>query len=375
MDSTGAVDTLTVILSEPVEFAHYPSPTNDSERMVFRQLLPTLVRLDCEGRLRPGLALAWSRSTETNAWILRLGNRTRFAPAVPRESRQIAATLRSEGRPLGIDSALELDQDRIWVRIYPGPDTLPRLLADPSLGMLTGLAQDSGSADGGDIESSYGGPVVRFQVAPNGDPRDAIDRGVDLAVTRDPAVVSYVRGRPDLVVYPLPWNRTYVLLQPSATDPLRLGNLDSLRRSLAHDAIRSEARPAALPLWTDSLASCGGSSPDRPQQRPWRVVYLRYDAAARGLAERIVALSDDPGVSAAALDPTEFDHALRSGNERAYIVAVPRRTLSPCREAGTWPANSILTPLVDTRAHAIVRRGSPALTVDWEGTVVPEDSL
>src|SRR5262245_41877612 len=42
----------TVALGEPVNPANAPYPSNDSERMLFRQLYETLVRVDCEGRLR-----------------------------------------------------------------------------------------------------------------------------------------------------------------------------------------------------------------------------------------------------------------------------------------------------------------------------------
>src|SRR5262245_3159866 len=49
----------TVGLSEPIDPSNAPSPSNDSERLLFRQLFETLVRVDCMGRVAPGLATSW----------------------------------------------------------------------------------------------------------------------------------------------------------------------------------------------------------------------------------------------------------------------------------------------------------------------------
>jgi hypothetical protein len=210
--------------------------------------------------------------------------------------------------------------------------------------------------------------LIQFQVADNGDPRDAIDRGVDLAVTRDPAVVEYVAGRPEFKTYPLPWNRTYVLLQPLGAQPIAgVSGVDSLRLSLARDAVPAQSRPAELPFWSDSLATCAAAAlSGRQAASSSRVVYPRGDEVARGLAERIIALSGDAKLRAAPLD--DFAAALRLAAERAYVIPAPRRTLTPCREAAGWPAAASIQPLIDTRATVIVR-GSPPLTVDWDGTV------
>ncbi len=101
-----------------------------------------------------------------------------------------------------------------------------------------------------------------------------------------------------------------------------------------------------------------------------RIVYSRGDAVARGLAERLVAVAGTgSSLRAAALEPAEFAAALRDRTERAYVLAAPRASLAPCHDASAWPAGTSVQPLIDTRASAIVRRGSPALTVDWDGTV------
>jgi hypothetical protein len=42
----------------------------------------------------------------------------------------------------------------------------------------------------------------------------------------------------------------------------------------------------------------------------------------------------------------------------------------PCRERAGWPPGATAVPLVETRPHAILRRGIPPLAVEWDGAVV-----
>src|SRR4051794_6774961 len=49
----------TVALSDHIDPSNAPRPSNESEQLLFRQLYETLVRVDCHGRARPGLAASW----------------------------------------------------------------------------------------------------------------------------------------------------------------------------------------------------------------------------------------------------------------------------------------------------------------------------
>jgi hypothetical protein len=69
------------------------------------------------------------------------------------------------------------------------------------------------------------------------------------------------------------------------------------------------------------------------------------------------------------LELETFSAARTLGSERGYVLSLPHRPLTPCAEAAIWTGKGHLVPLIDTRPHAIVRRGSPQLTVDWDGTV------
>ena len=363
-------ETLTVALTQPVELSHALKPTNDSERLVFRQMLETLVRVDCIGNVHPGLAESWQRDADGKGWTFTLRKGASFA-GWPLTARHVSGmAVFPEAKALGIDSAVYLDDRRVRIRLRNARDTLPRLFAEPALVVFTGLASDSGSIKRFAVSGADGRPTMDFQLVESGDPRDAIDRGIDLAVTRDPAIVEYVAGRPDLEAYPLPWSRTYILLEPSGPPRLTIAG-DSVRRSLAQDAVRAEARAAEPPFWWDSLAACAAVPEGEGQPLTTsRIVYPRDDEVARGLADRLVALAGTgSSLRTAALDPPELAAALRDQTERAFVIAVPRESLAPCRDASDWPPGTSIQPLIDTRARAIVRRGSPPLTVDWDGTV------
>jgi hypothetical protein len=265
---------------------------------------------------------------------------------------------------------MALDQRRLVVTLVGREDSVPRLFADPALALTRA---DSALGSVTRVVTPRGGklPVLDFRVTPGSDPRDALDRGADLIVTRDPALVEYAASRPELATYPLPWSRTYLLLQPKGAEPLEetvAGDL--VRRSLARDAVRAEARVAEPPFWWDRSAGCPAVPSDGLGLVSSRIVYPRGDEVARGLAERIVALAHGGSqLSAAALGESELAAALRDGTARAYVVPVPRQSLAPCRDSAAWPSGASMQPLIDTRARAILRRGSVALTVDWDGTV------
>ena len=91
---------------------------------------------------------------------------------------------------------------------------------------------------------------------------------------------------------------------------------------------------------------------------------------ARALAERIVAMAEPgKGWRTFGMVAAELVHSLERGSESAYVLAVPRQTVAPCRESADWPAGARIRPLIETRAHAIVREGAPPLAVEWDGTI------
>lgn len=381
VDSAPHNDTLRVALADSVDFAHAPAPANDSERLVFRQLFETLIRLDCRGEVRPGLASTWASDVRGNAWTFTLRPEAPFADNTPLTAARLVSSWQS--RPgtlhaLGIDSARALDDRRLRVWVRAVEDSQLAVFADAA---LSATPSDSFSRPTASMpllvhRGDRASTVLEFLTTPGADLRDALDRGADLVVTRDLALVEYAAKRPDLAIFPLPWSRTYVLMQRTAAESLPLGD-ESVQQTMARDAVRADARPAAGPLWWDGQLDCNLDSPvaTAASTAP-RIVYLQGDEAARGLAERVVALGGSRSqLRTAGLGNVEFKASFSEGRERGYILALPSRTLDPCRESEVLRQGWRIHPLIDTRAFAIVRRGSPRLSVDWDGTVRLQQDL
>lgn len=363
-----------MVLLEPIGLSnmeHALSPTNDSERLLFRNLFHNVIHLDCQGATRPGLAQSWSADSGGRGWTFTLREAPGLPGVSPETATQVARAIGGpQGKVLGIDSVTVLDQRRLRVSLRPG-DSTPDVLADPALAVTTGWAPTGAGAGGNlPIPARRGMPVVNFRFEPKTDARDALDRGADLVVTRDAALVDYVSGLTEFAAFPLPWSRTYVLLQPAGAEALSSARTGSGWPSLAEDAVHAEARVAEAPFWWSNLEACPAPVPPISPPRSSRVVYARGDEVARGLAERVVAL-EGAGLNlrTEALEPAEFAALLRNGSERVYVVALPRQTLAPCREAASLPGGARIQPLIDTRAYAVVRRGAPPLTAEWDGTV------
>ena len=180
------------------------------------------------------------------------------------------------------------------------------------------------------------------------DARDAIDAGAPLLATDDVDLVAYAASRADLETTPLSWDRTYLYLAP--------GGGPALGGAAGPDAVRVDARPAEPPA-CDSMAAPGDSL-TRAQSSP-RIVYHAADRTARALAERVVALSGRAAVTAVGLPAADLDAALQKGADLAYIVALPRSSycdaLTALSQRISWLSGSV-TPLIDTRAHAILPR-------------------
>jgi len=379
-DSSTRLDTVTVALLEPVNLVHATAPANDSERLLFRHLFDNLIRLDCEAAIRPGLVESWTRDSSRRGWVLTLRQGATFPIGMPMSAAAAARALRelpptdTVGREaFRIDSAVDVDERRLRVVFRDsGADTPPRALADPALVLVDALASVGGNREGSLTIPPRGKlPVLEFWFPQQRDVRDALDREVDLVVTRDPALVDYVSNRVELVTFPLPWSRTYVLAYTEGFPGQLITDLnqEAFRSSLAEDAVRASARAAEPPYWWSDLEACGAPAARQPVSAAPHITYRRDDEVARGLAERVVALAPaSTGLRAVGLEAAQFDQAVRNGTERAYVIGLPRQSLAPCRDASMLPPGTRPLPLIETRAYAIVRKGVPPLSVEWDGT-------
>ncbi len=308
----------------------------------------TPLRRDCVGRFLPGLAVRWSADTTGAFWTLTLEGWTAGALAATwRADPDAEAALRSAG----VTSLVPVDDRRLVVGFAAPSPSVPAVFADRALGV------------------ARPGEPTMIDAEPAGDDlRDAVDHGADLIVTADPDLLDYAARRPATTIVPLPWDRTYYLVLPAESAGVAgavPADTAGFRASLARDAVRVDARAAA-----DSGAHCPGEGEvGGAAGRSGAVAYPKGERTAEALAERIVALAHPAELQVQPLEPDTFARALARGEARAFIVPRVSRTAG-CAD---WPAGSTAVPLVETRRHAIVRRGAPLLVADWDGAVRPAE--
>lgn len=411
----------TVALSNPIDPSNAPNPSNDSERLVFRQLYETLVRTDCHGRVGPGLAASWQLDANGRTWIVTLRENARFSDGTPVTAADVQASWSRDAsggelRPpvSGLVQSVAVVGDRaLAITLRSQRADVPLALAHPDLAVAKSVADSRWplgtrpsriATDGHPAGASAATvitvdrdnlPAIRFLVAA-GDTRDLLDQGVDLLLTRDPATLEYAATLPQFRSVPLAWQRTRVLLAPGRSRSAASLS-DDARHVLADDAVRGEARGARGPFWWQMMADCEVtlSPPQDHSTLIPRIVYDASDGAARDLAERFVGLvgasgsaatafldallPDRPGRTyqrAAGLTGEALARAQRRGADAGYVTSVDSRPVDPChdlqvlRDGAPWLDPETIVPLVETRLQAIVRRGRSGVTAEWDGGLV-----
>jgi hypothetical protein len=324
-----------------------------------------LVRIDCTGAVRPAAAESWTSDAAGSSWTLVLA-----ASALDLSAGSAAAEWRTDPvaattlRHAGVASVVPLDDRRLVVTLDRSHDSLPRAFADPSLALVT----DSAPAVG-----------TRFVLRLTADARDALDAGADIVPTDDPELLEYARASTELVVHPLPWSHTYVLVIPPGQrgfDGLIPPDSAAFRSGLARDAVRVEARAAEGPFWWTTVGTCPDAEQSAIQSpRGLRITAMSWDdPVGRALAERLVALSRQPMHVIGGMHPRAPIPTIQGELGTAFVVPVPRIGLVPCREIAAWPAGATVVPLIETRRSVVVRRGVPPLTVEFDGRIRAVDA-
>jgi hypothetical protein len=395
-------DIALVGLTERVDPAHAPRPSNESERLLFRQLYETLIRVDCEGNAVAGLASAWRQvpgDAGLSVWVVTLRQNARFSDDTPVTATDVvsswtrggaargnAGELRPEVRRI-VDAIEVLDERTLKVSLHGSRAGSVLGLAHTDLAIAAvvpgspwplgtrGARIDPGSSPVITMTRISENSSVRFLVATGGDGRDLLDRGVDVLLTRAPRTLAYAATLPQFIAAPLAWQRTHVLLTPGGRKSPSFS--EQGRRVLAGDAVRGEARGAEGPFWWESLSDCQMDivlDQPQPPSTAARIIYDADDAASRELAERFVGIGSYP--SASGLGGEALAQSLRRGNEAGYIVSLDRRPLDPCREmlalrdSARWLDPKTIVPLVDTRLNAIVRRARGSVIAEWDGGIL-----
>jgi hypothetical protein len=408
---------------------------SQASAFVLAQLYQTLVRVTCDGITEPELAARWSSGTDGTEWRFLLRPDVRMsngASAVAEDVQESWSALSRAGAavqagrfPL-LSSVFITGEHALTVALQDAESSVPMLFAHPAMGVWGDVGTEGWPLGSGQYmvrAASNADETILQPVDPRmipmviarrdstKDGRDLLDSGVDILQTRDPAALEYAR-RGGFGVYQLPFDRTYVIAVPEAgaTDTLSLSDMvdsvgaHSFRTSLARDAVRGDARGATGPSWwgreralgCSQLTPAAALAPERGTGPSLRLMYEAGDPVARALSERLVAIArgggaapSDPSVLAVrqllrglgsregqtlTAAPTSAAQ-LRAGNEFAYVIQVPHRTVSRCMELRRlmsrtpWLSPSRMFPLIDTRPSLVTRSGVPAVSIDFVGTL------
>jgi hypothetical protein len=410
-------------------------PTTSAEQFAFGHAYEPLIRVSCKGEPSAGLAKSWSRMGGLGHWRFILRDDARFWNGDRVTARDVVESWQTTGRaPDAVTArrmaslATVVDDSTLDVRLE---HMALATLGNPQLGIAKRAPGNrwplgTGSYRLQDVSTPQtvpqrstvtleplvaGWPTIAVNSTTPSDGRDLVDGGADLIVTDDRSLSAYRTTRPGVASSLLDAAHTWVLVthapltsdSGAAVDPKQTA---PLRESLARDVVRGQARAASSSRWYPAERRCDplvpASQPLRGSRPSARVVYRRGEAVAQALAERVVALAGSGDAqlalvapelarmgtraTAAALPPNDFDAALRTGAELAYIVSVPRLFILGCDEAealvavAPWLAAGssatfagVVAPLVETRSVAVMIPGRTgfALTGDGTVTVVP----
>ncbi len=363
-----------------------PVPHNPSERLVFAHLYETLVTVDCEGNLKPGLATAWACTEDSTLWVFTLRRDARFWDGSRVTSQDVRnAWAANQGCPRRGDQTplwtwfnaraktiTLTDVNRLAIRLPEPQARFPFLLANPATAISVrrdGWTWPVGSGPAR-LRASTPAPMpdlecrpnqhhpqfpiwksLTFRVMPASDSRDLVSTDVDLAMTRDLEAIRFFREMPGFQVAPLPWNRLYLLACPPEMNPSGTRNWTDLVRHLdpAKDLPRVAARS-----WQHLVFPAGGrvscpqlSGPvamDSSARRQWNlgqpelneltIAYPWNDPAARELAQRLAALGPAQ-LRVAAIHPGALNFILNWQMAGAVILPTDQYFPTCCLQAAT----------------------------------------
>jgi hypothetical protein len=396
-----------------VDPTHAPIPRTPAERLLFAQLYQTLLGVSCDGSVAGSLAGSWTVSGDSLVWTftLRAGASDWNGEAVTAnavgESWLAAAEVLSE-RPGGepaprLVEITALDARTLRARVSEPVEAA--WFARPELAVRTSTAgagwptgtgsfrpvePPAASAPPGTPLSSVSltGPVTLEARAVTGDPRNALETGVDLLLTSEPEVIDYAQAASAFLTAPLAWDRAHVLVTPAGIEadsgqigiwvspPSPDGSSanrpylrvirphENVRGSWARDAVPVEARAPADGAFQACMrrsprvgpappatSAAARANPAPPRSR--RIVYPANDAVARALAERLIALALDAERLGALARRPGFEHAdwvttmlpdLAAAGSRPAAVGLAPGAFADALEGGADAGYVLATP-------------------------------
>ena len=364
---------------------------------MFRQLYETLVRVDCGGRVSPGLARSWESRDQGRVWEFTLRDSALFWDGTEVNAEEVKSAWNTTragafvpGRPgpwswIRSDGVRILSSRRLAVHLSSAPPNAVAFFSHPLLAVskrTTDWAIGSGGyrVTPGSVSWSFGlepnphhpfagrgRSPLEFSVRNGSDPRDVIGKA-DVMLLETQSAASYAKKLGDFRTFPLAWSRTYVIVSPYHTGTrAQSTEWTELKTELSEHIVDADAR-AANGFSGTNLQNC--TLPRNilsPQPAPQgtlaldpdgghQLVYESGDPDARSIAERLVALAGDPDESkdgavllgaldppasranpvAVELAPSAYAASIQGGDRWAYLVALHRTHPDPCLDAAAF---------------------------------------
>ncbi|HZH42099.1 MAG TPA: hypothetical protein VFD85_13880 [Gemmatimonadales bacterium] len=349
-------DSIRVVADGPVSSQDAPVPRSGAERIAFGLAYETLVKVDCQGNLMPGLAASWRLGADAVEFVLRKD--AHFWDGAPVVAADVKASWRLADSALAERTAIEGDT---LVRIATnGQDPLPSVLAP--VAAITKPAPDHGwpigtgsrwltnpvsGTDDAVLQPTTPGTAPRITFGPGtDDARDALESHADVVITRDRAALAFAATRRRFAILPMAWTEEYVLIAP---DPVAVDR-DDLVAAVRVDA--TAADHGGCPRTGSREAKLSGTH---------RVAYRRGDPTGEALAARLIGSGAlGHGVFAVPLSPVEWERAVSQGSEWAVIA--PRTAGAPC--SPSWGAG---TPLIAVRSSVVLDRSLLPVRLGGDG--------
>jgi hypothetical protein len=443
-DQPTPADSISAVFTSSLSSDAAPAPVTQAEQFVFAHAYETPLSIDCHGMVAAGLAKSWTRIDSTGQWRLVFRSDAQFWSGARVTPGDVIATWRSTGQRTTAmiarhlaDRATVVDDTTLDVRLGTTPI---RALAAEEMAVARrtpGSRWPEGSGRYRIVDSQSGTvpvagrttltltplapgrPRVVVYATSVGDARDLVDLGMDVLITDDRALSSYIRSRAPIASQPLDmatWSWLVVSRgAPGSFDrtppdgipgPVSVGDQEArkLTISLATDVVPVHARPSISSFWSQPRVLCDSMALPQSTVPPsslstTRLAYRSDEPIARALAERLVALASSgdhrvgflaPGlaragdrVTGAALAPNDFDTALRDGRELAFIVPLRNHANLGCigsqslYSRAPWVVDSArskvpatIAALVETRPMAFFLTARAGFTLSDGGTLL-----
>ena len=224
----------------------------------------------------------WHTDSTGRIWTFALRDGAQFADGSSLTARSIETDWsRRAGalREAGLDSVQVIDDCTVRLTMKDSRDSLPSAFADPLWSVVPSNMATRLSGTRLTVSLGPGRPILEIAVPGTRDLRDALDAGADLVVSGDPQVIDYAARTSELNTYPLPWDRTYALLQHPGAQAVSTTLDSTLKLSLVRDVVQTDARPASDQTVVEFQPLLGRSLHDRDQ--PDRITHSSISKPTR----------------------------------------------------------------------------------------------